>query len=379
MSKRRIFFIFFLCFFVFSVTGAEKGYKIVTENYPPYNCKKDGKVGGFCTKVLREIMKRLKVDYPIELTDWNNAYHMALNEKNYIVYSMNRTKAREPLFKWVGPLVVNRWAFLSRADKMIVLKNLDDARKYKVGTYYNDVCEEFLNNNKFDKTECTEEDYQNVKKLVDGKIDLWLVADLRTAELFAKQAKVDVTKIKPVCFVQDTNLYIGFNRNAPDEIVNKFQTTLEQLKKDGTYQKIYVETFPHKSIFPTNLNYISLTKKKEVTVVKTTTDAGKATTEKAGAEQPTTITSVTTQETVTVVTHKRNTTQLSIMIPSQQWEQLHLLAKEKNMKIDDICRKAFGSYLREDKKAKRKRKRVLEKYAKPDKKDQGAGKNAEKQ
>ena len=34
------------------------------------------------------------------------------------------------------------------------------------------------------------------------------------------------------------NLYIGFNIETPDSLVKKFQKTLDQIKNDGTYDKI---------------------------------------------------------------------------------------------------------------------------------------------
>ncbi len=33
-------------------------------------------------------------------------------------------------------------------------------------------------------------------------------------------------------------LYIAFSKNTPDDEVKKWQAALDELKKDGTYQKI---------------------------------------------------------------------------------------------------------------------------------------------
>jgi len=34
------------------------------------------------------------------------------------------------------------------------------------------------------------------------------------------------------------DLYIAFNKNTPDTIIEKWQKALDDIKKDGTYQKI---------------------------------------------------------------------------------------------------------------------------------------------
>lgn len=239
MKNRLISFLFFFCFTCVCMAKDKKtvDFTIVTEEYPPYNYTENGKLTGCCYDLTVEILKRLNLNYPIKMTTWNEAYDLTLFDPKYIIFSINRTQARETLFKWVGPLYKNKWGFFAAADKNLKIESLKDVEKYKIGTYYNDVCEEFLCEKKL-KYECVDKDSDNLKRLLNGEIDLWIVADIPNAYLVAKREGVDTNKFRLVYQIRETSLYIGFNRKAPDKIVDRFQKTLNSIKKDGTYDKI---------------------------------------------------------------------------------------------------------------------------------------------
>lgn len=83
-------------------------FKIMTENYPPFNMEnKDGKLVGIGVEVFTEMLKRVgssqtKEDF--ELMPWSRAYNIVQTKKNSVLFTTSRTKEREELFKWVGPL-----------------------------------------------------------------------------------------------------------------------------------------------------------------------------------------------------------------------------------------------------------------------------------
>lgn len=218
-------------------------FKITTENYPPFNYSLDGKLTGCSVDIMREILKRIGNKSSIKLTDWDTAYNTALHDHNGVCFSVSRTKDREPLFNWVGPLWINRWAFFASKKNEIKIKSLDDARTLRVGTYFNDVCETFLYDHGFDKIDCVNEDRLNAKRLVDGDIDLWIVADVNSAGIMARQVGIDPNLIVPVYTIQEVPLYIALNRKIKGATVQKFQDALDGMKKDGTYKKIISKYF----------------------------------------------------------------------------------------------------------------------------------------
>ena len=89
----------------------------------------DGKVTGFATEVVQEILKRLNQPDNIKMMAWDDAYNLALAEKNVVLFSTTRTEQRESLFHWVGPIGSYRDILYARSGSGIVINNLEDAKK----------------------------------------------------------------------------------------------------------------------------------------------------------------------------------------------------------------------------------------------------------
>ena len=123
-----------------------------TETYPPYNMKEDGKLTGLSIEVLNAVLKQLNSKQTIEdvlLTNWSRAYSIALKNNNSMVFSTTRTESREPLFKWVGPIVNTKVGAIALKDKKITINSIEDFNKYKIGAVLKDVGE-----NNISRTRC---------------------------------------------------------------------------------------------------------------------------------------------------------------------------------------------------------------------------------
>jgi len=214
---------------------------IMTENYPPFNFKnKDGKITGITTDIVKEILKDVgEEDYSIKLMPWARAYRYITNKPNKILFSMTRTQNREYMFKWVGPIANNSWVLYAKADSIIKINSLNDARneRYKIGTYIDSANELFLKDNDFYNIYSVPTDTLNLQKLIRGRIHLWAAGE--TQGLYkAKQLGINPNKIKKVFKIKDTQLYIAFSRTTPNSIIHLWQSKLDAMKKDGRYQKI---------------------------------------------------------------------------------------------------------------------------------------------
>jgi polar amino acid transport system substrate-binding protein len=212
---------------------------VMTEDSPPLNYTNEkGELTGFSTEIVLEIQKRLGYKNPPEEMPWSRGYALLQSKANYVLYSTTRNETREKLFKWVGPLIPTKTVLWGRADRDYNITSVDDARKYKVGTYRNDASEIRIKKLGGFKIESVIKDDRNLNKLLageKGKIDLWGSGSLSGA---AKAKKAGVSdKIKIVFSFPASEVYIAFNKETPDSEVKKWQDTLDALKKDGFYQK----------------------------------------------------------------------------------------------------------------------------------------------
>ncbi|ESR01024.1 MULTISPECIES: substrate-binding periplasmic protein [Stutzerimonas] len=215
---------------------------LLTENFPPYNMADDGKnfardehITGIAADIVREMFKRAGIDYTLTLRfPWERIYGMALEQPNYGVFVTARLPEREELFKWVGPIGPDDWVLLARGDSPINLTSLDQARQYNIGAYKGDAIAEHLDGQGL-QPQLALRDQENVKKLIDGKIDLWATGD-PAGRYLARQD--GVTGLKRVLRFDSAELYLALNKQIADETVQKLQKALDQMRSEGVIDEI---------------------------------------------------------------------------------------------------------------------------------------------
>jgi len=215
---------------------------LLTENFPPYNMAINGKnfaheenIDGIAVDVVQEMFKRAGVKYNLSLRfPWDRIYKLALEKPGYGVFVTARLPEREQLFKWVGPIGPDDWVLLAKADSPITLSNLDQAKQYKVGAYKGDAIAEYLVQQKLEPITALR-DQENAKKLENGQIDLWATGD-PAGRYLAKQE--GISGLKTVLRFNNAELYLALNKEVPDEIVKKLQTTLDQMRKEGFVDEV---------------------------------------------------------------------------------------------------------------------------------------------
>ncbi len=239
--KKYLFKILLVCTLVFSFSISNviaEPFTIMTEDYAPFNYKDKGKLTGLSSEVMFEISKRVGHPSKIKILPWSEAYQTIQKKDGHILFSMTRTEQREDLFKWVGPIAPNKWVFYAKKGSGLNIKNLDDARKVaKIGTYKDDAAEIFLKKEGFKNLNSVVNDDENAAKLIAGEIDLWIVSELQGVYK-TKKSGMDSASLEKVLDVKDTQLYIAFSKNTSESEIAKWQKALEDMKADGTYQKI---------------------------------------------------------------------------------------------------------------------------------------------
>ena len=215
---------------------------LLTENFPPYNMADDGKnfardehINGIAVDIVREMFKRAGVDYSLTLRfPWERIYAMALEKPNYGIFVTARLPEREELFKWVGPIGPDDWVLLARGDSPIDLTSLEQASQYSVGAYKGDAIAEHLEGKGL-KPVLALRDQENVKKLIDGKIDLWATGDPAGRYLARLEG---VTGLKRVLRFDNAELFLALNKQVADETVQKLQKALDQMRSEGVIDTI---------------------------------------------------------------------------------------------------------------------------------------------
>ena len=220
-------------------------YKVVllTENFPPFNMAVDDKnfardegIDGISADIVREMFKRAGIGYTLSLRfPWDRLYKLTLDRAGYGLFSTTYTPERVPLFKWVGPLAKTGWVVLAPpGSKITALKDLKEAGKYKLGAYKNDAVSQALESQGIPVINALR-DQENVKKLMSGQIDLWATTDPEGRYL-AKQE--GVSGLQTVLRFNEAQLYLALNKDTPDEVVERLQKALDQMRAEGYVDEV---------------------------------------------------------------------------------------------------------------------------------------------
>ncbi|MCP3941404.1 MAG: amino acid ABC transporter substrate-binding protein [Desulfobacteraceae bacterium] len=235
--------LFILSIFSFSVYG--QPIKIVTENFPPYNYEENGKITGVSTEIVRAVLQELNIKVEIKVYPWARTLMVARHDENTLIYSIGRNQKRENQYKWIGviaPADFYLFALKNRVD--IKIKILADAKKYQIGTVREDLREQYLISKGFIKgknIQSTNRYLLGFQKLLSKRIDLWSMPELTASYIVKKEGYKPEEIIKKVYRLDEVSsegYYMAFGKKTSDEIVEKFRSALEKIKKNGTHKMI---------------------------------------------------------------------------------------------------------------------------------------------
>jgi len=215
--------------------------KPITEEWAPYQMKIDGMLTGISVDIVREIQKRIGNKQKIKIFPWNRGYNMTLKRQGYALFTAARTKDREKLFKWVGPLTQLKLVMFKLKLNKTIYKTAQDMKNAKsIAVTKNDAAQQILASQGYKNLQIKTggSNQINLKKILNKKAELWptgYYGGYYRIKQLGVQDKMTVVQAPPFL---ELPLAIAFNKKTPDEIINKWQKALDNIKADGTYDKI---------------------------------------------------------------------------------------------------------------------------------------------
>lgn len=209
---------------------------IYTEEFPPYNFTQNGRITGVSTEVVKQVLAGAGFKSKIISLPWAQSYEIAQKKENALIYSISRRRNREKLFKWIGVLTPSTYSVFGLNDRSDVnVKTLEDLKRYKIGTTIDDARESYLLGkgftlSDFDRVGGDNAHLQNLKKLMNRRIDVWPMPDA-VAYFTVKQeghdnpAKV-IKKLLPLDELSG-GYYLAASLKTSDQVVNRITKALE--------------------------------------------------------------------------------------------------------------------------------------------------------
>jgi len=230
----------------------EQRLTIYTEHFPPYNFISENSVTGINAELVRAICKDANIACEFKLHPWNRAFRMAEETPNSGLISTAKTQAREPRFKWVGPLASGTqciYKLSSRTD--IQVEDASSLTQYTLAAIRDNSHSRMLEALGFKASNNLvwfTMKYGELRPFASGRVDFSIGSAL-TIESQINHASLTLSDIAPV-FAIDQPLhdgnYLALNINTNDTIVNSLQESLERLLINKEF-----ETIENKFVKPT--------------------------------------------------------------------------------------------------------------------------------
>jgi polar amino acid transport system substrate-binding protein len=208
---------------------------LMTEAYPPFSYRdEDGGYRGVSVDQVRLIMKDINQPFTIEIVPWARAMALAETQTGRCVFAAARTAEREPHFKWVQPLFADRNVFIRRTGSAVSAANLEEAKRYVVGTYRAGYTEELLRRQGFPNIDVSADIETMLRKLFQDHIDLMPVS----SSVFHK-LKATGAALEKIMTFSEQQLAIACNKDVPDAVISNMQRSLDRIIAGGVQESIF--------------------------------------------------------------------------------------------------------------------------------------------
>lgn len=224
--------------------SAETALRLYTEEYPPYNYTIKGKPAGLSVEVVMEVQRRLHMDTPIEVVPWARGYRAALSEPLVGLFVAARTAEREALFQWVGPVSATRAHLYARRGEQTGIRSLDDARKVpQIMVPREWYIHQDLRSRGFTNLQPVSTPADAMRMLLANR-SVVIAMDESTVAETMRLAGLVSDPPEPVVKISEALLYIAFSKETPQELVQRWQQTLDEMKRDGSFASIHQRWLP---------------------------------------------------------------------------------------------------------------------------------------
>ena len=236
--------IFILCLTLLGTTAASAWDLTIYCEYPPPEGVTIGSKGGLIYDQVWELMRRTDIEEPIQTVSWKRGYAEATSEPNIGLFPTTRTKEREELFHWVGPILRVTWVFYAHADSGITITSLEDAKAVRsIGTYANDSKEQWLRAQGFTNLESIMENLTNLKKLYDRRLDL-MVGSPSVTDQWPEREGYDPSKFVEAYTFKTVDLYLALSKGTSMDTVWALEKAFKEMLDDGSIPSLYKKWVP---------------------------------------------------------------------------------------------------------------------------------------
>ena len=223
--------------------------ELVTLQYPPYEYLQNGEVKGVAVDIVREVFKRIKRPITITLYSWDQSLAMIQKGEADAIFTIFKTPEREAYADYSHEVLMTQVVSLFiKSDSNIVfdgdvskLRNCTFGVVHKIS--YGSIFDQAVKNGVIRNIETSETGEENMKKLLQGHVDILVSNRYGALDIVKKMNNVDqVKELKPA--IQSVPSYIAFSKKRGlTSLRDEYDMILRKIKDDGIYERIISSYF----------------------------------------------------------------------------------------------------------------------------------------
>jgi len=207
----------------------------------PFTLKSPASIhSGEATTFVESLLEHADQNYQLSYQPWKRAYLNAQTKPNALIYPIAKAPSREDQFYWVGQLIpVTYYLFRVSNRNHIKIESLDDAKNWRVGVVNEHIHHQYLKSQGFKNLQSVNSNYQNIKKALLGRIDLFPMSAGGMMQLCSRD-ELDCSSFKPVLQLNAVakGLYLAASRNTDPFIIDQLKDSYQVLVNNGQHKKI---------------------------------------------------------------------------------------------------------------------------------------------
>ena len=199
--------------------------------------KEHGGRRAFNVELVREMMQVVGHPKNIEVIPFNRGFSIVQTDPGYAIFNVNRTSDRENTVKWVGPLQSTVTYFYENRNFPVGIKNLEEAKEVEsICVLRGNVHHHALERQGFTNIYPANSYASCVRMLVLGRVSLTPLSNL--SSLIGAETPEARAIQKTLVKVMESEGYLVFSKETPDEVIAEWQVALDGIKASGRYDEL---------------------------------------------------------------------------------------------------------------------------------------------
>ena len=205
----------------------------LTTNLPPFSyINREGKFRGSLVELVHILADRTNTTYTLEILPMSSAYGRTISTPNTALFPLGMNEERKPLFKWIGPVDVIDYAYFGRSTDTRIITSEEEIRKTRtIAVPKSTARHSILIEKKIKNLLLLSNDAACIQAVLDQKADVWF-GPMNLYKLDRQSLGDNLNHIKMVFQSGVNPLYIGFNIDTPDSVIEKWQREFVNLEPE---------------------------------------------------------------------------------------------------------------------------------------------------